>query len=89
MAKKTKSNRIKVLDQEGLDAFAFKLREIRKKKNYSQEQLALESGLSTSQIGRLETGTTNATISTIFRIARTLDVNVGDLFDFKLKKYRE
>ena len=51
---------------------------------YSQSQLAFESGLSLSQIARIETARINPTLSTVFALARTLDVPLSDLFDFEL-----
>jgi transcriptional regulator with XRE-family HTH domain len=73
-----------IFDETGLDAFAKRLKEVRKLKNFSQEELAYKSGLSLSQIARIETAKTNPTISTIFRIARTLNIKLSELFDFVL-----
>lgn len=73
-----------IFDERGLKAFALHLKKVRKKKAYTQEMLAYESGLSLSQIARIETASINPTLSTIFTIARTLDVPLSELFDFKL-----
>ena len=54
------------------------------KNGITQEELSYESGLTLSQIARIETMKINPTVSTIFRIARTLNINVAELFDFKL-----
>ncbi|MDD4191258.1 MAG: helix-turn-helix transcriptional regulator [Mangrovibacterium sp.] len=43
-------------------------------KHFTQEKPAYESGLELSQTARIETGRTNPTPSTIFRIARIMDV---------------
>lgn len=59
---------------------------MRLKKGFTQEELSYESGLTLSQIARIETVKTNPTVSTIFKIARTLNINVSELFDFKLPK---
>jgi transcriptional regulator with XRE-family HTH domain len=85
--KKTKKVKRKLIyDEEGLKLLAQTLKRVRAKRNYTQEDLAYESGLSLSQIARIETVKINPTVSTIFRIARTLDVDVSDLFEFKLSK---
>ncbi len=63
-----------------------KLKEVRAKQGYTQEGLAYESGLSLSQIARIETMKINPTVSTMFMIARTLNVPIAELFDFKLPK---
>jgi DNA-binding XRE family transcriptional regulator len=73
-----------IFDESGLKAFAQRLKEVRKIKNFSQEELAYKSGLSLSQIARIETAKTNPTLSTIFRIARTMEVKLPELFDFSL-----
>lgn len=73
------------IDEEGLKLLGQHLREIRKKKNMSQEDLADNSGLALSQIGRIERGTVNSTISSIFAICRALEIELTELFIFKLK----
>jgi transcriptional regulator with XRE-family HTH domain len=74
-----------IYDEAGLKLLASKLKEVRSKKGFTQEELAYESGLSLSQIARIETFKINPTVSTIFKIARTLKVNVSELFEFKLQ----
>ena len=76
--------RIQIFDEAGLNAFAKRLKEVRKLKGFTQEELAYKSGLSLSQIARIETAKTNPTLSTIFRIARTMDIKLSELFDFVL-----
>lgn len=73
-----------IFDEEGIKAFAIQLKKIRIREGYSQNQLAFESGLSLSQIARIETARINPTISTVFALARTLNVPLSDLFDFEL-----
>lgn len=73
-------------DQEGLDKLAQKLQEVRKRLGYTQEQLSMETGISLSQIARIETGRINPTVSTLMRIARVMDIMVGELLAFKLDK---
>lgn len=84
MKKKEINKRVLIFDEEGLELLASKLKQVRKKMGYTQEKLAYESELTLSQIARIETKKTNPTVSTIFCIARTLDVPVSELFDFKL-----
>ncbi len=84
MKKGKKIKRTLIRDNEGLKLLALKLKEVRSKLNYTQEDLAYESGLSLSQIGRIETSKINPTVSTIFKIARTLKIKPSELLDFKL-----
>lgn len=86
MKNKKISKRVLIYDAEGLKLLAKTLKEVRAKQGFTQEDLAYESGLSLSQIARIETVKINPTVSTMFSIARTLNVPVSDLFDFKLAK---
>jgi len=76
-----------IFDQEGLELLAKRLKEIRSEKGISQEELAYRSELTLSQIARIETVRINPTISTIFKIARTLEVPLQDLFNFELQPF--
>ena len=60
-------------------AFGRVLRRYRKAKGWSQEELALRSGHQRVFISWLETGTKQATISTIFSLAAALDVEPAEL----------
>ena len=82
--KKSKKTRVFIFDEEGLQLLAQRLKELRLEKGYTQESLAYESELTLSQIARIETVKINPTVSTIFKIARTLNVPVSALFEFKL-----
>ena len=73
-----------IFDQEGLLVFAVHLKSLRKNLGITQNQLAYEAGLSLSQIARIETAKINPTLSTIFSIARALDVPLTTLFNFSL-----
>jgi transcriptional regulator with XRE-family HTH domain len=84
MKPEEEGNRKKIFDEDGVKAFAIQLIKIRTNKGYTQSQLAFESGLSLSQIARIETARINPTISTVFILARTLDIPLKELFDFEL-----
>ena len=85
MKKKPHSNRKLIFDEEGIQAFATQLKKIRLREGFTQSQLAYESGLSLSQIARIETARINPTLSTVFALARALNVKLSDLFNFELK----
>lgn len=84
MKKSKKKTRQKVYDAEGLTLLAGKLKEVRLKQGYTQEELAYKADITLSQIARIETVKTNPTVSTIFKLSRTLNIQVSELFDFKL-----
>ena len=54
---------------------------IRESKNYTQEKLAYESGITLSQIARIETGDTNPTACTLIALSQTLKVNPAAFLD--------
>ena len=80
-----KKKRKLIFDEKALKLFALNLKSIRQEKKFTQQQLAFESGLSLSQIARIETAKINPTISTVFQIARTLEVSPKELFEFELE----
>lgn len=53
----------------------------RKKNNLSQEKLAELSGLNTSYIGQIERGDKNPSIETIYKIAKSLKIDISTLFE--------
>jgi transcriptional regulator with XRE-family HTH domain len=86
MKEKKDSSRKLIFDKEGITLLANRLKQIRKEKGFTQEELAYQSELTLSQIARIETMKTNPTVSTIFCIARTLEIPVSELFNFQLPK---
>ncbi len=65
-----------------IKAFGNQLRKIRMAKKFSQEKLAFEADLMLSQIGRIERGTINTSISMVCKLAKALKVDAKELFDF-------
>ena len=62
--------------------FGENLRKIRISKKISQEVLAFASDIPISQVGRIERGEVNTTISSVKVIANALEIDIKDLFDF-------
>jgi DNA-binding XRE family transcriptional regulator len=60
-----------------------RIRDLRKAQQISQSQLAFESGLQRVTIGAIERGEQNPTAETLYNIAKALDVNVREFFDFE------
>lgn len=58
----------------------YKIKELREKKNMTQEELAEKSGVSRTIISSLENGSPNTTSKTLVRIARALEVSIDKLF---------
>jgi transcriptional regulator with XRE-family HTH domain len=57
------------------------IRKIRKRKDFTQEKLALEIDVDISQISRLERGILNTSISTLKAISDALEVSLSELFE--------
>lgn len=53
------------------------IREIRKARGFSQEQLGLEAGLDRTYVGGVERGERNLSYSSLMRIAEALGVTVS------------
>jgi transcriptional regulator with XRE-family HTH domain len=67
-----------------IKAFGKNLRKIRLEKNISQEQLANDIDIPINQIGRIERGEINTSISVAYALTKALKVDIVELFDFKL-----
>ncbi|RKR09846.1 DNA-binding XRE family transcriptional regulator [Flavobacterium sp. 90] len=61
------------------------IRQMREKKNMSQQDLANDSGIPKSQVARIERAKVNTTVKTLVKIANALHVEPKELFDFALK----
>lgn len=62
--------------------FGDKMREIRNKRNMSQEAVALEIGMDLTSINEIERGWRSPKLITIYKISRALGVKMSDLTDF-------
>jgi transcriptional regulator with XRE-family HTH domain len=62
-----------------LELFGNQLRDIRTKKGFSQEGLALECGLDRSYVGGVERGERNISLINIIRLAEALNVKPTEL----------
>jgi transcriptional regulator with XRE-family HTH domain len=76
-------------DQDFIDKICKRILEIRKEKGIVQEDLVDRTGFNLKQIGNIERGISNTSISNIAAIARALEVHPNELlkFDFDIPKY--
>lgn len=58
-----------------------KVREIRKMRGLSQEELSFKANLHRTYIGMIERAEKNITLVNISKIADALEVSISDLFD--------
>lgn len=68
-------------DEIGIKAFGSRVVEMRKAKNITQEELVRRTGFDLRQIGRIERGEVNTSISHVFKLAEALEIAPGELFN--------
>jgi len=71
------------IEKEILKRFGARLTELRKERGWSQEKLALESGIARSYLGGVERGQRNIALLNICKLALTLNVEQEELLKFK------
>lgn len=67
-------------DEEVLKEFGIHLRSLRLQAKLSQIELANKAGLSKNQIGNIESGEVNITLSTAKKISVILNIKLSELF---------
>lgn len=73
-------NHIIMIKKNVLVAFGKKIRQIRKGKGMSQEELSFKANLHRTYIGMIERAEKNITLANIEKIAKALDVDIKNLF---------
>ena len=69
-----------VKEKEFIKEFGQRLREIRLSKNLSQEELANTAEIPINQVGRIERGEINTTITTIKVLADAIKIPISEFF---------
>ena len=70
------------MDYNPLQLFGLHLAELRKARGWSQERLALESGLARSYVGGIERGQRNLALINICILAEALEVTPSEMLNF-------
>lgn len=73
----------KEVDVLSIKKFGKKLRQIRVSKGISMELLASLTSFEYSQISRIELGQINTSIDAVFKLAKALNIEAKELFDFE------
>lgn len=63
-------------------SIGLKIKHLREEKNYTQEKLAEQSGLSLDYIGKIEVCINKPGLKALIKIANALNVPIRDIFDF-------
>jgi transcriptional regulator with XRE-family HTH domain len=67
-----------------------RIKEIRRSKHLSQEQLAEKADINSKYLSRMERGTENPTLDMLIKLANALDVEMWEMFDFgHVKSHKE
>jgi len=69
--------------------FGSVVRRVRRDRQLSQDAVALRGGLHVNQLGRLERGTHDVYLSTVYRVAEGLGMPVGELMSMLDDELRE
>lgn len=67
-------------------ALGARVRELRRARKVTQEQLAEKAGLSLQQVGEIERGRGNPTLTSQEGLATALGVTLADLFDLEQER---
>lgn len=55
---------------------------LRNERGWSQEELANRADIPVNQVGRIERGEINTTVSTIYSISKALKIKTSEFYDF-------
>lgn len=66
--------------------FGEKIRDLRRAKGLSQEELAFRAGIHRNYLGGVERGERNPALDNIAAIAKALDITPGELLTFQKKR---
>lgn len=75
----------KVRNEKYLKALGKHVRKTRRAAGMSQEELSLSSEVSLPQITRIERGTINPSVSTIYALAKAMNIHPREMYDFEFK----
>jgi len=73
----------KIRDNSFLKRFGDNLRKLREQQGLSQEELYFRANLSKNQVGNIERGEVNTTISTAYALSKALGIELPELFKFE------
>lgn len=72
------------MDKENFLKLGYKIKYERNKRKISQLELSMKTGLTTRSLSRIECGTNDPKFSTLLKIAEALNMELAELFNFKL-----
>lgn len=73
---------INVRDKELVERFGSRLKKLRLEAGFTQEELANEADIPINQVGRIERGEVNPTLSTLSALSKALKISISNLVEF-------
>ena len=71
-----------IMDKELLQKLAKRIKELRKEKNFTQDELAFRAGIGRSTLGNIETAQNDITFSKLNKIARAFELSLSEFLNF-------
>jgi len=65
------------------ELIGLRIKELRKRRKFSQDALAEKAETSSNYLSRMERGTENPTLDMLIKISEALEVEMWELFDFQ------
>lgn len=65
-----------------MQALGRRIRQLRNERRMSQEELSYSADIPLSQVGRIERGEVNTTVSTLYAISIALNIQIKEFFEF-------
>lgn len=70
------------MDKSLLEKLAKRIKELRKKNGFTQDELAFRANIERSTIGNIETAQNDVTLTKVNQIAKAFDLTISDLLKF-------
>ncbi|CDE92331.1 MAG: helix-turn-helix transcriptional regulator [Candidatus Gastranaerophilaceae bacterium] len=70
------------MDKSLLEKLAKRIKELRKKNGFTQDELAFRANIERSTLGNIETAQNDVTLTKVNQIAKAFDLTISDLLKF-------
>ena len=70
------------MDKSLLEKLAIRIKELRKERHYTQDDLAYRANIGRSTLGNIETAQNDVTFSKLYKIAKAFDLTLSEFLNF-------
>ena len=70
------------MDKSLLEKLAKRIKELRKKNGFTQDELSFRANIERSTLGNIETAQNDVTLTKVNQIAKAFDLTISDLLKF-------